>query len=93
VVTQDVPDVLASEYGEPIVTNAAMQVLMRQAPQAMPRLVKLFNLTEAEQAWLLNARPGEGLLLARGKRVPFFLPASEEETRLIRLGENRGSGA
>jgi hypothetical protein len=93
VVTQDVPDVLASEYGEPIVTNAAMQVLMRQAPQAMPRLVKLFNLTEAEQAWLLNARPGEGLLLARGKRVPFFLPASEEEMRLIKQGENRGSGA
>jgi hypothetical protein len=93
VVTQDVPDVLASDFGEPIVTNAAVQVLMRQAPQAMPRLAKLFNLTEAEQAWLLNARPGEGLLLAQGKRVPFFLPASEEEARLIKQGESRGGTA
>jgi hypothetical protein len=93
VVTQDVPDVLASDYGEPIVTNAAVQVLMRQAPQAMARLTKLFGLTETEQAWLLNARPGEGLLLARGKRVPFFLPASEEEMRMIKHGESRGRGA
>ncbi|TMC10393.1 MAG: DUF87 domain-containing protein [Chloroflexi bacterium] len=93
VVTQDVPDVLASDYGEPIVTNAAVQVLMRQAPQAMARLTKLFGLTETEQAWLLNARPGEGLLLARGKRVPFFLPATEEEMRMIKHGESRGGGA
>jgi TraG P-loop domain/Helicase HerA, central domain len=93
VVTQDVPDVLASDFGEPIVTNAAVQVLMRQASQAMPRLAKLCNLTETEQAWLLNARPGEGLLLAQGKRVPFFLTASEEEARLIKQGEGRGRTA
>ena len=93
VVTQDVPDVLASDFGEPIVTNAALQILMRQASQAMPRLAQLFNLTETEQAWLLNARPGEGLLLAQGKRAPFFLPASEEEARLIKQGESRGRRA
>ena len=93
VVTQDVPDVLASDFGEPIVTNAALQILMRQASQAMPRLAQLFNLTETEQAWLLNARPGEGLLLAQGKRAPFFLSASEEEARLIKQGESRGRTA
>jgi hypothetical protein len=93
VVTQDVPDVLASDFGEPIVTNAAVQVLMRQAPQAMPRLAGLFKLTDAEQSWLLNARPGEGLLLAQGKRVPFSMPASEEETRLIKSGESRSDTA
>lgn len=59
----------------------------------MGRLTKLFGLTETEQAWLLNARPGEGLLLARGKRVPFFQPASEEEMRMIKDGESRGGGA
>lgn len=82
-VTQDVTDVLASPLGEPVVTNAALQVLMKQSPQALPRLAELFRLTQAEQSWLLNARPGEGLLIASGKRVPFKAIASAEEARLI----------
>ena len=92
-VTQDVTDVLESPLGEPIVTNAAFQVLMKQAPQALERLAKLFQLTSAEQSWLLNARQGEGLILAQGKRVPFQLLTSDEETRLIKAGERRDEAA
>src|SRR6202022_930953 len=88
-VTQDVTDVLESPLGEPVITNSALQVLMKQAPQAIPRLADLFGLTPAEQSWLLNARPGEGLLLAAGKRVPFEVVASEAEARLIRQAEQR----
>jgi len=72
-----------------VITNSALQVLMKQAPQAIPRLADLFRLTPAEQSWLLNARPGEGLLLAAGKRVPFEVVASEAEARLIRQAEQR----
>ncbi len=82
-VTQDVTDVLDSLLGEPLVTNSALQVLMKQSPLAIPRLAELFRLTSAEQSWLLNAQPGEGLLLAAAKRVPFQVVASEEEVRLI----------
>jgi TraG P-loop domain/Helicase HerA, central domain len=92
-VTQDVTDVLESPLGEAIVTNAALQVLMKQAPQAMPRLAKLFQLTQPEQSWLLTARQGEGLMLAQGKRVPFQVAASDEEVRLIRAGEQRRQAA
>jgi hypothetical protein len=88
-VTQDVMDVLESPLGEPLITNSALQVLMKQAPQAIPRLAELFRLTPAEQSWLLNARPGEGLLLAAGKRVPFEAAASEAEARLIQVAERR----
>jgi hypothetical protein len=88
-VTQDVTDVLESPLGEPVITNSALQVLMKQAPQAIPRLADLFRLTPAEQSWLLNARPGEGLLLAAGKRVPFEVVASEAEARLVRKAEQR----
>ena len=83
VITQDVGDLLASPQGEAVIANSALQVLMRQAPQAMPRLAELFRLTRAEQSWLLNAQRGEGLLIAQGKRVPFQVVATEEETRLI----------
>jgi TraG P-loop domain len=91
--TQDVTDVLESPMGEAIVTNASLQILMRQAPQAMPRLARLFQLTEPEQSWLLTAGKGEGLMLAQGKRVPFRIVASDEEVRLIRMGEPRREAA
>ncbi|MHB8588100.1 MAG: TraG/VirB4 family ATPase [Candidatus Dormibacteraceae bacterium] len=83
VVTQDVGDVLARREGEALIANSALQILMKQAPQAMPRLAELFRLTPAEQSWLLNARRGEALMVAQGKRVPFEVVASEEELRLI----------
>jgi hypothetical protein len=82
-ITQDVADVLANPVGEAVVTNAAVQILMRQAVQAMPRLAELFQLTRAEQSWLLNAQQGEGLLLAMGKRVPFKAVSSDVEAALI----------
>lgn len=89
-VTQDVGDVLNSPDGEAVIANAALQILMKQAPQAMPRLAELFRLTRAEQTWLLNAERGDGLLVAQGRRVPFHVVASEEEARLI---DGQGSSA
>ena len=83
VITQDVGDVLGRPEGEALIANAALQILMKQAPQAMPRLSELFRLTPAEQAWLLNARRGEALMVAQGRRVPFEIVASDEELRLI----------
>ena len=82
-VTQDVGDVLASPDGDAIIANSALQILMKQAPQAMPRLAELFRLTRAEQSWLLNAQRGEGLLVAEGRRVPLQVVATSEEARLI----------
>jgi conjugal transfer ATP-binding protein TraC len=82
-ITQDVSDVLARPEGEAMIANSALQVLMKQAPQAMPRLAELFRLTPAEQSWLLNAQRGEALMVAQGKRVPFQVIATDEEARLI----------
>jgi len=86
-VTQDVADVLASPDGEAVIANSALQILMKQAPQAMPRLAELFRLTRAEQSWLLGAQRGEGLLVAQGRRVPFLVVATDEEARLIERRE------
>ena len=89
-ITQDVQDVLASPDGEALIQNSALQILMKQSPQALPRLAELFRLTRAEQSWLLSAERGEGLLVAQGRRVPFRVIASEEEARLIALREPAG---
>src|SRR5207245_10468256 len=82
-ITQDVSDMLARPEGEAMIANSALQILMKQAPQAMPRLAELFRLTPAAQSWLLNAQRGEGLLMAQGRRVPFQVIATAEEARLI----------
>jgi hypothetical protein len=83
VVTQDAGDLLASELGQAVVANAATQVLLGQAPQAIDRLTSAFHLTDGERQLLLSARVGEGLLAGPGgKRAAFTALASPEEHAL-----------
>jgi hypothetical protein len=78
-VTQDVGDVLSTDLGRAICSNAATQVLMRQAPQAIDQVAQAFGLTAGERALLLSARRGEGLLIAGDHRVGFHALASPTE--------------
>ncbi|KAK1185912.1 ATP-binding protein [Streptomyces sp. NBS 14/10] len=64
VVTQDADDVLTSPLGRAVVANAATQVLLRQAPQAIDTISKSFRLSHGEREFLLSAAQGEALLLA-----------------------------
>jgi hypothetical protein len=80
VVTQDVGDVLGSELGQAVVANAATQVLLGQAPQALGALAGAFRLSEGEQGFLAGARAGEGILVAgSAERVAFQGLASRAE--------------
>src|SRR4030042_5327151 len=45
-ITQDVNDFLLSPYGQAIVNNSAMQLLMRQSPAAIDLVQRTFILTE-----------------------------------------------
>lgn len=82
VVTQDAADLLGSDLGRAVVSNAATQVLMRQAPQAIEAVGDAFRLSEGERRFLLGARPGEAVLLAGAERVAFRTAASPAEDRL-----------
>jgi type IV secretory pathway VirB4 component len=82
-VTQDAADLLGSDLGEAIVANAATQVLMRQAPQAIDALTSAFRLSEGERQFLLGAARGEGILMAGQDRVAFRALASPTEHRLV----------
>ncbi|MDQ1024686.1 type IV secretory pathway VirB4 component [Streptomyces umbrinus] len=68
VVTQDADDVLASDLGRAIVSNAATQVLLRQAPQAIDTISENFHLCHGEREFLLSATRGEALLLTGDRR-------------------------
>jgi type IV secretory pathway VirB4 component len=79
VVTQDAADLLGSDLGQAVVANAATQILMRQAPQAIDVIADTFGLTGAEARMLLAAGRGQALLLAGSHRVAFQVVASARE--------------
>ncbi|HVW32713.1 MAG TPA: conjugal transfer protein TraC [Acidimicrobiia bacterium] len=83
VVTQDAGDLLGSELGQAVVANAATQILLRQAPQAIDRLAGAFHLSDGERTFLLAAEPGEGILAAGTDRVAFKTLASDHEHDLV----------
>jgi type IV secretory pathway VirB4 component len=83
VVSQDAADLLSTDLGMAVVANAATQILLRQAPQAMDAIGAAFRLSEGERSLLLAAERGEALLAAGMDRVAFRAIASPEEHRLI----------
>jgi Type IV secretory pathway, VirB4 components len=82
VATQDTADVLGSDLGRAVVTNAATQVLLRQAPQAVDEVTRVFDLSAGERQFLLAADRGQGLLSAGTTRVAFQSIASPVENYL-----------
>jgi type IV secretory pathway VirB4 component len=81
-ITQDVADVLSTELGQAVITNAAHQVLLGQSPQAMDALARAFNLSEGERSYLLTCDRGHGILIAGTERAALQVVASEAEHRL-----------
>jgi type IV secretory pathway VirB4 component len=86
VVTQDAADVLSTDVGRAVVSNAATQVLLRQAPQAIDAVADAFGLTDGEQAFLLSAGRGHALLACGSSRVAFQGLASDLEHDLVTTG-------
>ena len=82
-ITQDVEDFVKSDYGRPIITNSSMQLLLKQSPSAIDKLVHIFNLTEGEKYLLLNANVGQGLFFAGLKHVAIQVIASYNEDKII----------
>ncbi|MGB9743520.1 MAG: VirB4-like conjugal transfer ATPase, CD1110 family [Minisyncoccales bacterium] len=82
-ITQDVADFMKSEYGKPIITNSALQFLMKQSPAAIDLVQKTFNLTDEEKNLLLECEVGEGVFCAGQKRVLLKTVASYYEDQFI----------
>jgi hypothetical protein len=83
VATQDTADVLGNDLGKAVVANAATQVLLRQASQAIDEITHTFDLSAGERQFLLSADRGQGLLSAGTQRVAFQSIASPTEHYLV----------
>jgi type IV secretory pathway VirB4 component len=82
-ITQDVNDFLTSPYGQAIVTNSSLQILLKQSPAAIDQIQKTFMLTEGEKYLLLECGLGEGIFFAGNKHVAMKVVASYTEDQLI----------
>jgi hypothetical protein len=83
VATQDTADVLGTDLGRAVIANAATQVLLRQASQAIDDITTTFDLSAGERQFLLSADRGQGLLSAGTQRVAFQSLASPTEHYLV----------
>lgn len=82
-ITQDVEDFLATDKGKAIVTNSSIQLLMKQSPAAIDKLVEVFYLSEGERNLLLSCNVGEGIFFAGEAHVAMQVIASMKEHQLI----------
>ena len=82
-ITQDVEDFLKDDHGKAIVSNASIQVLMKQSTSAIEKLANVFYLSQGERHLLLTAEVGESLFFAGQNHVAMRVVASPEEHALI----------
>jgi type IV secretory pathway VirB4 component len=82
-ITQDVEDFLSQDIGKAIVTNSALQVLLKQSPAAIDKIGEIFYLSQGEKQLLLAANVGEGIFFAGPHHAPIRVVASPEENKLI----------
>ena len=83
IISQDVEDFLSSRYGKAVVSNAAMQILLKQSTASIDIVAEVFNLTEGEKYLLLESDVGEGLFFAGLNHVAIKVVASYTEDQII----------
>jgi conjugal transfer ATP-binding protein TraC len=82
-ITQDVGDFLNSPFGKPIVTNAAMKILLKQSSAAIDTIADTFALTSGEKQVLLQSEVGQGIFFAGPRHVAIDIIAFPREHMII----------
>ena len=82
-ITQDVGDFLNSQYGKPIVTNAAMKLLLKQSNASIDLIGETFGLTSGEKQVLLQSGVGQGIFFAGPRHVAIEILAFPTEHKII----------
>jgi type IV secretory pathway VirB4 component len=83
VITQDVNDYLATDFGKAVLSNSSIQLLLKQSPSAIDLVQKTFALSDGERDYILSAGIGDGLFFAGLNHVAIQIVASENEHNLI----------
>ncbi len=90
-ITQDVQDLLSEDTsraitghsGRALLQNATFKLLLQQDAAAISTVCDAFDLPDELGRWLLSCPRGDGLLLARGNRIPIRIEATAEEKDVV----------
>ena len=82
-ISQDIEDFVRSAYGKPIISNSALQILLKQSTTSIKALNDLLGLSEAEQRRLVACGIWEGLIFAGNQHVSVKILASPQEKEFI----------
>ena len=82
-ITQDVNDFLRSPYGQAILNNSALRLLLKQSTAAIDTIRDTFMLTEGEKYLLLESGVGEGIFFAGQRHAAIKIIASYAEDQII----------
>lgn len=82
-ITQDVEDFLNNDMGRAIITNASIQMLLKQSNIAIDKLQEVFNLSEGEKSFLLSCDIGQGIFFAGQNHVAMQVVSSQMEHELV----------
>ncbi len=82
-ISQDIEDFVKSEYGKPIISNSALQILLKQSTTSIKSLNDLLGLSEAEQRRLVSCSVWEWLIFAWPQHVWLKVLASPQEKAFI----------
>jgi conjugal transfer ATP-binding protein TraC len=82
-ISQDIEDFVKSEYGKPIISNSALQILLKQSTTSIKSLNSLLWLSEAEQRRLVSCGIWEWLIFAGPQHVWVKVLASPQESAFI----------
>lgn len=83
VITQEVEDLLASEYARSIINNCSMKIILKQESNQKDSMQKTFGLTKSEWSMIVGADEGEGILFAGSKHVQFKTMVSDKQYKII----------
>lgn len=82
-ISQDIEDFVRSEYWKPIISNSALQILLKQSTTSIKALDSLLWLSEAEQRNLISCWIWEWLIFAWNKHIWVKILASPQERDFI----------
>ena len=82
-ISQDIEDFVRSPYWKPIVSNASVQILLKQSTTSIKSLNQLLGLSEAEQQKLISCGVWEWLIFAWNQHIALKIVASPTEKELI----------
>jgi len=82
-ISQNVADFMNNDMGKAIISNASIQMLMKQSPSEVDILQEVFNLSDGEKNFLLSCDTGQGLFFAGANHVGIQVVSSQAEHEII----------